>query len=191
MRFESDASLPLRQHVLSGRRGTQPGFVRTAPVRFSVLLLIAVAAATACGGGSPASPTFTPMSGVPGDAAVEDAGSDPPVDASDAASPAADFAKCGASAASGTFPADVAAILSSKCQTCHTKPPVNDAPFPLLMYSDVHMLFADTIPIYQEMYMLIQPDGTPHMPFGDASQLTSDQLQTLSSWLLACAPSGS
>ena len=196
MPFESDASLPLRQHVLSGRRGTRHGLVRTAPVRLSALLLVALAAAaaaTACGGGSPASPTFRPMASPSGESvdAAADTGSDPPDDASDAASPAADFARCGASAASGTFPADVAAILSSRCQTCHTKPPVNDAPFPLLMYSDVHMLFADTIPIYQEMYMLIQPGGNPHMPFGDAPQLTSEQLQTLSSWLLACAPSGS
>jgi hypothetical protein len=194
MPFESDASLPLRQHLLSRRRGTQPGLVRTAPVRLSALLLIAAAASAAeaaCGGGSPASPTFTPMapvSGGSGDAAAEDAGSDL---ADDAASPAADFARCGTSPATGTFPADVEAILSSRCQTCHADPPVNGAPFPLLTYSDVHMLFAGTLPIYQEMYMLIQPDGIPHMPFGNAPQLTSEQLQTLSSWLLSCAPSGS
>ena len=195
MPFESDASLPLRQHLLSRRRGTKPGLVRTAPVRLSALLLIAAAASAAeaaCGGGSPASPTFTPVAPVSGGSRRRRGGGRglrPGAD--DAASPAADFARCGTSPASGTFPADVEAILSSRCQTCHADPPVNDAPFPLLTYSDVHMLFAGTLPIYQEMYMLIQPDGIPHMPFGNAPQLTSEQLQTLSNWLLSCAPSGS
>jgi hypothetical protein len=79
--------------------------------------------------------------------------------------------------------------MSAKCQTCHQNPPLNDAPFPLLTYADVHSLFG-TIPKYQEMHYLIQPDGSPHMPFGTAPQLTAAEFSTLDDWLLDCAPPG-
>ncbi len=168
--------------------------MRTAPVRLVPWLLTSVVAAIAgigCGGGSPASPTFTPTGAPepePG-ASTADAGISLAGDGS-AEEVAAAFARCGTSPATGGFPADVAAVLSDKCQTCHTNPPLNGAPFPLLTYEDVHQLFAGTIPIYQEMYMLIQPGSTPHMPFGKAPPLTTDQFTTLSEWLLACALPG-
>ena len=47
-----------------------------------------------------------------------------------------------------------------------------------------------TIPKYQEMHALIQPDGSPHMPYGTAAQLTAAQFKTLDDWLLDCAPPG-
>jgi len=103
---------------------------------------------------------------------------------------AAAFAKCGTSPATGSFPADVASVLMDKCQTCHTNPPLNGAPFALLTYEDVHKVFAGTIPIYEEMYILIQPNGSPHMPFGNAPQLTADEFTTLADWLISCAPPG-
>jgi hypothetical protein len=109
---------------------------------------------------------------------------------SSAASDAAPFANCGTSPASGSIPADVLAVMSAKCQTCHQNPPLHDAPFPLLTYADVHSLFEETIPKYQEMHALIQPDGSPHMPFGTAPQLTATEFTTLDDWLLACAPPG-
>ncbi len=160
--------------------------VRPAAILF--LASLAAASATvvsACGGGPPASPTFSPTNAVvtdPPDASLDDA----PSGAS-----AANFASCGTSPATGSFPADVAAVLMSRCQTCHTDPPLNGAPFPLLTYEDVHKLLpATTMPIYQEMYLLIQPGADPHMPFGNAPQLGTEQFNTLSDWLLSCAPPG-
>jgi hypothetical protein len=186
MRSESDESLLCGQRVVPARCGTNAGLVRTAPVRFDSLLVLAVAAAvaaSACGGGDPASPTFAPVA----TSIAADAGSPLAGDGS-AVTIEAVFASCGTSPATGSIPADVAAVLSDRCQPCHTDPPLHDAPFPLLKYEDVHQLFAGTIPTYHEMYLLIQPGGTPHMPFGNAPQLSADQLKTLSDWLLSCAP---
>jgi hypothetical protein len=156
-------------------------------VHLTSFLLLAVAiAASGCGGGSPAQPTFTPKSM----STEDDAGAFLP----DGATPdeiAAAFAKCGASPTAGTIPADVNAILVSRCQPCHQMPPLNGAPFPLITFEDVHAPFVGTpTPIYEEMYIHIQPNGNPRMPFGNAPQLSADQLATLSSWLLSCAPSG-
>ncbi len=100
----------------------------------------------------------------------------------------ASFANCGSVATTGTLPADVDAVLQAKCQLCHTDPPQNGAPFPLKTYADLHATFVGSIPRYQEAYALIQPDGMPHMPFGNAPQLTTDEFAILSSWLAACAP---
>lgn len=189
MRFEAEDGLPRGQRGVPSRCGTDPGLVRTAPVRIATGLLIAVTAAavasSACGGGSPAQPTFMPTN-VP---VSEDAGPSIGSDAS-AEEIAAAFARCGESPATGSFPADVAAVIHSKCNPCHTDPPLNGAPFPLLQYSDVHKIFNDTFPIYEEMYLLIQPGADPHMPFGNAPQLTASEFKTLSDWLISCAPPG-
>jgi hypothetical protein len=85
----------------------------------------------------------------------------------------------------------VAAVLAQKCQTCHQSPPKNHAPFPLLTYAETQA--ADPLspysglPIWQVMHTVIQPDGVPHMPFGNAPQLTSSEMTTLDGWLLGCA----
>jgi hypothetical protein len=85
----------------------------------------------------------------------------------------------------------VAAVLADKCQTCHQSPPKNHAPFPLLTYAETQG--ADPLspytglPIWQVMHTVIQPKGVPHMPFGNAPQLTSSEMTTLDGWLLACA----
>jgi hypothetical protein len=148
------------------------------------LVLVGLAAAGACGGGSPASPADTGAAGDTSDDAATDASSDDAAAAGDAA-----FASCGTSPATGTIPADVLAVMSVRCQTCHQMPPLNNAPFPLLTYADVHSAFG-TIPKYQEMHMVIQANGSPHMPYGKAPQLDATQFKTLDDWLLDCAPPG-
>jgi hypothetical protein len=181
MRCEGEERLPREQGTI-GILERRCGVHLTSPF---LLAAVVVAAASGCGGGPPAQPTFTPKT-----TSSDDAGDLLP----DGATPdeiAAAFAKCGTSPATGTIPADVNAILVSRCQPCHQMPPMNGAPFPLITYEDVHAPFVGTpTPIYEEMYMHIQPDGDPHMPFGNAPQLTADQLATLSRWLLSCAPSG-
>jgi hypothetical protein len=166
-----------------------------APIVQAAPLLLVVGAAAfagACGGGSPASPSYTTVTSATNDNGFgSDASTSDAAGATDGASFAAvPFANCGASPASGSIPADVLAVMSARCQTCHQDPPLNGAPFPLLTYDDVHGLFAMTIPKYQEMHALIQPDGSPHMPFGMAPQLTAAQFKTLDDWLLDCAPPG-
>jgi hypothetical protein len=156
----------------------------------SLLLVVGAAAlAGACGGGSPASPSSTTITSAADNSSGSDASN---VSTSDAAgaTDGAPFANCGPSPASGSIPADVLAVISARCQPCHQDPPLNGAPFPFLTYEDVHGLFEMTIPKYQEMHALIQPDGSPHMPYGMAPQLTAAQFKTLDDWLLDCAPPG-
>lgn len=196
MRFEGDDELPRGQRAIAPVRGTREGLARRRPVRLPPLLVLALASAaaasaSACGGGSPASPTFSPTNAVASDdpdSSLADGGD--PIDAS-VASIMASFARCTATPATGSFPSDVADVLTSRCQPCHTDPPLNGAPFPLLAYGDVHKVLTGTaMPIYEEMYLLVQPGADPHMPFGNAPQLSSDQFNTLTSWLLSCAPPG-
>jgi hypothetical protein len=150
--------------------------------------LLAAALAAACGGGDPASPTFTATHALSsGDDASDDASTSSGTPAGDSGTP---FASCGTSPATGSIPADVQAVLGARCQTCHQNPPLKGAPFPLLTYADIHSLFDNTIPKYEEMHALIQPAGSPHMPYGDAPQLDAAQFATLDGWLLDCAPPG-
>ena len=157
----------------------------------SLLLVVGAAAlAGACGGGSPASPSTTTVASATSDnGSGADASSGSTSDAA-GATDGPPFANCGPSPASGSIPADVLAVVTARCQPCHQDPPLNGAPFPLLTYEDVHSLFLMTIPKYQEMHALIQPDGSPHMPYGTAPQLTAAQFKTLDDWLLDCAPPG-
>jgi hypothetical protein len=41
--------------------------------------------------------------------------------------------------------------------------------------------------IWPEMAYVIQACAVPHMPFGDAPQLTAAELQVLTLWLASCA----
>lgn len=102
------------------------------------------------------------------------------------------FASCPTSRPStGSFPADVAQVLANKCQTCHQTPTKQHAPFPLLTYAQTQAADPLTpysgVPIWQVMHSVIQPAGVPHMPFGNAPQLTSAEFATLDDWLLSCA----
>jgi hypothetical protein len=127
--------------------------------------------------------------------AEDGAAEDGAVDSSAPSDPFSVFASCAPNPSSGDFPADVAAVLRDKCQTCHRNPPINHAPFPLLAYGDTQRSDPDTPyvgkPIWQVMHVVIQLRGVPHMPFGNAPQLTTAQFQTLDGWLTACAmPAG-
>ena len=206
MRFEDEDGLPRGQVALAPGCGTGGRLGRTGLVRFAVFLLLGAvsgAAVIACSGGSPASPTFSPTTSVVSEdagssAPLEGAGSTGPVDGGDssvlvegsAASVTAAFERCGTSPATGSFPADIAAILAAKCQPCHNDPQKNGAPFPLLTYDDVHKPFVGTRPIYQQMYLQIQPGADPRMLFGNAPQLTPGEFSTLAAWLISCAPPG-
>ena len=154
-------------------------------IRCSLLALALPVAA--CSLGSPASPVAANVLASSGATELApDSG-----DASDPSDAGDPFASCPSSApATGTIPTDVDAVLKDRCQTCHSAPPVMDAPFALVTFADIHKEFDGVLPIYEEMHFLIQPGADPHMPFGNAPQLSSDQFSTLDSWLEACAPSG-
>jgi hypothetical protein len=112
-------------------------------------------------------------------------GATPLQDAGDAS------AECAPGPTVGDFPIDVGTVLQHKCQTCHKRPPVNHAPFPLVNYEDVvkpnPIVPHAGVPIWQVMSIAIQPGAVPHMPFGNAPQLTPAEKQTLDTWFAGCA----
>lgn len=102
--------------------------------------------------------------------------------------PAAPACDPAATPLTGDLPDDVAAVLVDKCQTCHTSPPKNRAPWPLLSFEETQARFGITDKRrWQRMAEVIEPGGSPHMPYGTAEQLTPAQLTTLRSWFAACA----
>jgi hypothetical protein len=89
----------------------------------------------------------------------------------------------------GDIPCDVFAVLHAKCHACHTDPPANNAPFPLLTYADTQEPYGTKGKLrFQRMREVIEPDAIPHMPFGTAPQLTDAEFETLADWLDDCAP---
>jgi mono/diheme cytochrome c family protein len=140
-------------------------------------LFLTVAAATAAGCfiGSSSSP--------PPDAAGHDA-------AIEADPPDADAAiTCSATPAeAGDLPCDVSAVLEAKCQSCHTSPPQNGAPFPLRSYEDLVAPYSDGVLRWQRVAQVIEPNGVPKMPPAVQPQLTPAELDTLHAWFAACGP---
>jgi hypothetical protein len=106
----------------------------------------------------------------------------------------------------GDIPCDVFEVLQRPlkpesgpgggCHNCHKSPPINGAPYPLLVFADLQEDVGDKRK-YQRMLEVIQPDrdgdgtpeGSPHMPLDSlAAQLSCDDATTLSGWLADCAP---
>lgn len=85
---------------------------------------------------------------------------------------------------------DVAPILASKCQRCHTDPPEHGAPFPLLTYADTQ----EPSPLPDEpgrtrasdMFHAVESDYMPYKGVDlepPVSQLTCQEKTTLLDWL--------
>ncbi len=105
----------------------------------------------------------------------------------DAGADAASVASCSTGPASGDLPCDVAAVIESKCQPCHERPPLNGAHFPLLSYEDTRQPFGAGTLRFQRMQQVIDPDFLPHMPPHGAEQPSPAELAILRGWLQSCA----
>jgi hypothetical protein len=93
---------------------------------------------------------------------------------------------CPAKPKTGDFPCDVFAVIHTNCNPCHQNPPMNNAPFPLLTYSDTQQPFLPGKLIFQQMYDQTRPTACPRMPLG--GMLDAADLATLTAWLTSCAP---
>jgi len=78
-----------------------------------------------------------------------------------------------------SLPCDVRAVLAARCQGCHADPPQNDAPMPLLTWSDVSNKASDIQDKLQRDEM--PPRGEP--------DLSERQLSTLLDYLALGTPS--
>lgn len=100
---------------------------------------------------------------------------------------------CGPLPVTGDIPCDVFKIIHGTCDRCHQDPPLIGAPFPLLTYEDTQMPYGTDGKLrYQRMREVIQPAGSPHMPFQSTTivvpPLTASELATLDGWLACPMP---
>jgi hypothetical protein len=87
----------------------------------------------------------------------------------------------GAGGATNTLPCDVVAVLKAKCQTCHSNPPQNDAPVPLVSYADVQGKASQIAEFIDAQVDYMPPPGAPN--------LTSPERTTLLNYIGAGLPS--
>jgi len=85
----------------------------------------------------------------------------------------------GGGTAAGGLPCNVKDLMQTRCQSCHSSPPRNGAPFSLVSFSDVQ---AHAQAALTDMTNGVMPLGGP--------RATSAQIQTLQNWINAGVPSG-
>jgi hypothetical protein len=88
-------------------------------------------------------------------------------------------------------PCDVKAVLSEVCDTCHSSPPKNGAPFSLVTYADTQAPLTelptyDHTPTWKVMGDAVS-SGLMPQPWPGVT-FTTNQRQTLLAWVAAGAP---
>jgi hypothetical protein len=85
----------------------------------------------------------------------------------------------------GDIPCAPNAVLRTVCQRCHTSPPTNGAPFPLVTYSDIHTEI-DGRPIWFWMEKVVRMGDMPLPPV----EIAARDRDTILDWVRRGAPSG-
>lgn len=83
----------------------------------------------------------------------------------------------------GELPCDVERVLTTVCQNCHTSPPKNDAPFPLVTYANTQAMISGK-PVYEYMRAALESGRMPLDPITIAPR----DREVLLAWLRADAP---
>jgi hypothetical protein len=81
------------------------------------------------------------------------------------------------------IPCDAQRVLDNVCQQCHTNPPKNSAPFPLVNYQDTHVVYSGN-PIWVHMRNAVESGVMPLPPV----QIDAPSRDALLRWLNAGAP---
>lgn len=83
---------------------------------------------------------------------------------------------------------NVQPIVATKCQTCHTAPLAQGAPFPLITYADTQAIYAGE-PIHARMAARVSSPANPMPPNGQP-QLTDMEITTIVEWSARGAAQG-
>ena len=104
------------------------------------------------------------------------------------ASAATDADMADAAAATAELPANVDAVLQLRCRICHSDPPQNDAPFPLVTWQNTHAPAPthEGSRIYEIIAIRIHDPNFPMPPKGNP--LTDADRRVLDDWIDAGAP---
>jgi uncharacterized membrane protein len=96
----------------------------------------------------------------------------------------------GGTAATG-IPCDVQALLQTRCQGCHTNPPANGAPMPLLSYANLTTAsFADPTMTFAQRAVTRMNNNTSPMPPAPNARATATEIAAMNSWVAAAYPRG-
>jgi len=95
------------------------------------------------------------------------------------------------------LPCDVQALLSTRCQGCHTNPPINGAPMALISYANLTAasLADPTVSFAQRAVVRMQSTTAP-MPPAPNPRATATEIAAMNNWIAArfpmgtCAPTG-
>lgn len=92
-------------------------------------------------------------------------------------------------ASASQLPCDVSAVLQSRCQSCHSSPPVAGAPMPLVSWADTQAAArsAPSQSVWQLMQQRIHDARNPMPPAGSGA-LTDAERSALDGWLNQRAP---
>ena len=149
---------------------------RPCPCSAGSLFFVGLVAVTACGSNEdePLDPADAGAAGGSGGAAGD--GGPGPGD--------------GGTGSEADFPCDVRAVIESSCQRCHTDPPRNGAPFPLLTWQDTRAEYGVQL-VYEAMLPAVESDFMPLRGLGldpPVEALSDQEKTTLVDWLEAGAP---
>ncbi len=91
-------------------------------------------------------------------------------------------------AITGTLPCDVHAVLAAHCTACHSDPPTNNAPYPLVAYGDL-VRTVDGSEVAQRALARMTSTTTP-MPPPPLPAPSASEIATFTAWVNAGTPSG-
>jgi hypothetical protein len=90
------------------------------------------------------------------------------------------------------LPCDIANILSTHCQQCHSNPPIAGAPMALMTYGDlVAPARSDPTKSAGAMALSRMQDATRPMPPAPATPVTAGEIASMQTWVSAGLPPGS
>ena len=103
------------------------------------------------------------------------------------------FADCDVSAPgdpTGELPCAIDTVLATHCQHCHSAPPTNGAPFPLVAYADVQALAASTVlgTTATRFSLIHNAVAIDYMPLDMPPLAPLADRKALLEWTCACSP---
>lgn len=89
------------------------------------------------------------------------------------------------------IPCDVANLLATRCQSCHSQHPVQSAPMALVTYANlIAPSLMDPTKTYAEQSVIRMQVSAPRMPPAPAAAATSSEITILKNWISAGYPTG-